>query len=62
MNQENKALEKKTQFEGNQHFNVLLSLLRDRQGFLEENRQETRLQSKKNSLLVCSSIFFAIYG
>ncbi|MEM6399465.1 MAG: actin-binding WH2 domain-containing protein [Cyanobacteria bacterium P01_D01_bin.116] len=62
MNQENKALEKKTQFEGNQHFNVLLSLLRDRQGFLEEIRQETRLQSKTNSLLVCSSIFFAIYG
>lgn len=62
MNQENNALEKKVQFEGNQHFNVLLSLLRDRQGFLEEIRQEIRLQSKTNSLLICSSIFFAIYG
>ena len=62
MNQENNALEKKTQFEGNQHFNVLLSLLRDRQGFLQEISQEIRLQSKTNSLLVCSSIFFAIYG
>ena len=62
MNQEDNALEKKTEFQGSQHFNVLLSLLRDRQGFLEEIRQEIRLQSKTNSLLVCSSIFFAIYG
>ncbi|MEB3217455.1 MAG: actin-binding WH2 domain-containing protein [Nostocales cyanobacterium 94392] len=62
MNQDNKMLENKTQFQGNKHFNVLLSLLRDRQSFLEEIRQEIRLQSKTNSLLVSSSIFFAIYG
>ncbi len=34
------------QFQGVQHFSVLLSLLRDRQAFLEEIRQEVRLQSK----------------
>jgi hypothetical protein len=45
-----------------QHFGVLISLLRDRQGFLEEIRQEVRLQNKISSLFVTSSIFFAIYG
>ncbi|BAZ12640.1 hypothetical protein NIES4071_44720 [Calothrix sp. NIES-4071] len=45
-----------------QHFTVLLSLLRDRQNFLEEIKQSTRLQSKATSLFVSSSIFFAIYG
>lgn len=50
------------QSQGIQHFSVLLSLLRDRQAFLEEIRQEVRLQSKISSLLVSSSIFFAIYG
>jgi hypothetical protein len=45
-----------------QNFTVLISLLRDRQGFLEEIRQEVRLQSKIRSLFVTSSIFFAIYG
>ena len=30
--------------------------------FLEEIRQEVRLQSKISSLFVTSSIFFAIYG
>ncbi|MTJ48850.1 actin-binding WH2 domain-containing protein [Dolichospermum sp. UHCC 0259] len=44
------------------HFGVLLSLLRDRQNFLEEIRQEVRLESKISSLFVTSSIFFAIYG
>ncbi|AFY31147.1 hypothetical protein [Calothrix sp. PCC 7507] len=44
------------------HFGVLISLLRDRQGFLEEIRQEVRLQSKISALFVSSSIFFAIYG
>jgi len=44
------------------HFGVLLSLLRDRQNFLEEIRQEIRLESKISSLFVTSSIFFAIYG
>ncbi|MBW4641537.1 MAG: actin-binding WH2 domain-containing protein [Goleter apudmare HA4340-LM2] len=45
-----------------QHFGVLISLLRDRQGFLEEIRQEVRLQSKISALFISSSIFFAIYG
>jgi hypothetical protein len=44
------------------YFHVLISLLRDRQGFLEEIRQEIRLQNKISSLFVSSSIFFAIYG
>jgi uncharacterized membrane protein len=44
------------------HFSVLISLLRDRQGFLEEIRQGMGLQSKTTSLFVSSSIFFAIYG
>ncbi|TAF05162.1 MAG: actin-binding WH2 domain-containing protein [Nostocales cyanobacterium] len=44
------------------NFGVLLSLLRDRQSFLEEIRQEVRLQNKISSLFVTSSIFFAIYG
>ncbi|MBW4616856.1 MAG: actin-binding WH2 domain-containing protein [Desmonostoc vinosum HA7617-LM4] len=43
-------------------FGVLISLLRDRQSFLEEIRQGARLQSKMSSLFVSSSIFFAIYG
>lgn len=43
-------------------FGVLVSLLRDRQGFLEEIRQEVRLQSKISALFVSSSICFAIYG
>ncbi len=55
-------LEKKSKSPGIQHFSVLLSLLRDRQGFLEEIREEIRLQNKTTSLLVSSSIFFAIYG
>lgn len=45
-----------------QQFGVLLSLLRDRQTFLEEISQGVRLQSKISSLFVTSSIFFAIYG
>ena len=45
-----------------QHFTVLLSLLRDRQNFLEEIKQSIRLQSKATSLFVSSSLFFAIYG
>ncbi|MBD2387179.1 actin-binding WH2 domain-containing protein [Cylindrospermum sp. FACHB-282] len=45
-----------------QQFGVLLNLLRDRQNFLEEIRQNVRLQSKISSLFVTSSIFFGIYG
>jgi hypothetical protein len=46
----------------NNHFTVLLALLRDRQNFLEEIRQGVRLENKAISLFVTSSIFFAIYG
>lgn len=46
----------------NQQFGILLSLLRDRQGFLEEISQGVRLQSKISALFVSSSICFAIYG
>ncbi|MCL1470885.1 actin-binding WH2 domain-containing protein [Argonema antarcticum] len=53
-------MEKK--FQGKNHFSVLINLLRDRQTFLEEIRQGVRLQSKIIALLVCSSLFFAIYG
>ncbi|MEB3181753.1 MAG: actin-binding WH2 domain-containing protein [Nostocaceae cyanobacterium] len=50
------------QEKGIKHFNVLISLLRDRQHFLQEICDGVRLESKITSLLVCSSIFFAIYG
>ncbi|MBD2354992.1 actin-binding WH2 domain-containing protein [Tolypothrix sp. FACHB-123] len=46
----------------NQQFAILISLLRDRQGFLEEISQGIRLQSKTSALFVSSSICFAIYG
>lgn len=46
----------------NKQFGILLSLLRDRQGFLEEISQGVRLQSKISALFVSSSICFAIYG
>ncbi|MDP5017012.1 actin-binding WH2 domain-containing protein [Anabaena sp. UHCC 0187] len=44
------------------YFAVLIGLLRERQGFLEEIRQGIRLPSKIISLLVCSSLFLAMYG
>ncbi|MBD2520718.1 actin-binding WH2 domain-containing protein [Nostoc sp. FACHB-973] len=47
---------------GIKYFAVLIGFLRDRQGFLEEVRQGTRLPNKIISLLVCSSLFLAIYG
>ncbi|MFN6515821.1 MAG: actin-binding WH2 domain-containing protein [Nostoc sp. CreGUA01] len=47
---------------GIKYFTVLIGFLRDRQGFLEEVRQGTRLPNKIISLLVCSSLFLAIYG
>jgi uncharacterized membrane protein len=46
----------------NQQLGILVSLLRDRQGFLEEISQGIRLQSKISALFVSSSICFAIYG
>jgi predicted ABC-type exoprotein transport system permease subunit len=47
---------------GIKYFAVLIGFLRDREGFLEEVRQGTRLPNKIISLLVCSSLFLAIYG
>ncbi|MBK1988692.1 actin-binding WH2 domain-containing protein [Sphaerospermopsis aphanizomenoides BCCUSP55] len=47
---------------GVKYFAVLIELLRERQVFLEEIRQGVRLQSKIISLLVCSSLFIAMYG
>lgn len=45
-----------------QYFGVLIGLLRDRGQFIEEIRQGERLEKKIIALLICSSIFFAIYG
>ncbi|MDZ8104335.1 MAG: actin-binding WH2 domain-containing protein [Nostoc sp. DedQUE12a] len=47
---------------GIKYFAVLIGFLRDRQGFLEEVSQGTRLPNKIISLLVCSSLFLAVYG
>ncbi|AKG24004.1 hypothetical protein [Calothrix sp. 336/3] len=47
---------------GHKYFGTLINLLRDRQIFLEEIRQGIKLPSKIFSLLICSSIFLAIYG
>lgn len=44
------------------HFAVLIALLRDRQVFLEEIRKNNRVEKKIGSLLISSSVFFAIYG
>lgn len=44
------------------YFSVLIGLLRDRALFLEEIRTGIRLDRKITALLICSSLFFAIYG
>lgn len=44
------------------HFATLIDLLRDRATFLEEVRNSVKLESKILSLIVASSLFFAIYG
>jgi hypothetical protein len=44
------------------HFAVIMSFLRDRPNFLEEIYKKVRLEKKIISLLICSSLFFAIYG
>lgn len=44
------------------YFSVLVTLLRDRKEFIDEVRQEIRLNSKITSLLISSSLLFAIYG
>lgn len=50
------------QFQAARYFAVLIGLLRDRSGFMEEIRSNVRIQNKIIALLVSSSIFFAIYG
>ncbi|MFB2975929.1 actin-binding WH2 domain-containing protein [Microseira sp. BLCC-F43] len=52
----------KQQFQGAKSFGVMISMLRERALFLEEIRQGVKLPSKIFSLLVCSSLFLAIYG
>ena len=50
------------QFQATKYFSVLIGLLRDRKTFLEEIREGVQLQSKITALLICSSLFFGIYG
>lgn len=45
-----------------QYFSVLTNFLRDRAQFLEDIRNSKRLEKNIIALLVCSSLFFAIYG
>ncbi|MGB7087186.1 MAG: hypothetical protein WBD47_16620 [Phormidesmis sp.] len=44
------------------HFSVLIRLLRDRAKFLDEVRNQIKLETKIASLLVASSFFFSVYG
>ncbi len=44
------------------HFSILIRLLRNRRQFLDEVRNGIKLESKIASLLVASSVFFAVYG
>ncbi|MFM7424151.1 MAG: actin-binding WH2 domain-containing protein [Elainella sp.] len=44
------------------HFSTLIALLRDRQQFFDEIRQNYRTEKKIGSLLIASSTFLAIYG
>jgi len=50
------------QFQATRYFSVLIGLLRDRASFLEEIRSGLKLETKNTALLLCSSIFFAVYG
>src|SRR4028118_855367 len=50
------------QFQATRYFSVLIGLLRDRASFLEEIRSGVKLETKSTALLLCSSIFFAVYG
>jgi hypothetical protein len=49
-------------YKSGKYFTVLIGLLREREAFLEEIRQGVRLSHKIISLLVCSSLFIAMYG
>lgn len=44
------------------HFSTLITLLRDRGVFLEDVQDGKRVEAKILSLIVASSLFFAIYG
>lgn len=44
------------------YFTTLIGLLRDRSAFLEQIRQDVKLNSKITALGIYSSLFFAIYG
>jgi hypothetical protein len=44
------------------YFAVLMQLLRERAKFIEEISEGTKLNNKIISLLIASSVFFAIYG
>jgi len=44
------------------HFNVVMTLLRERQQFLEEIKKGVKLKSKLIGLLISSTVFFGIYG
>ena len=44
------------------HFSTLITLLRDLEIFLEEVRNGVKVESKILSLIIASSLFFAIYG
>ena len=50
------------QFQATRYFTVLIGLLRDRAAFLEEIRSGVKLDNKSIALLICSSLFFAVYG
>lgn len=50
------------QFQASRYFSILIGLLRDRSLFLEEICSGIKLSSKSTALLICSSLFFAIYG
>ncbi|NEP13692.1 MAG: actin-binding WH2 domain-containing protein [Symploca sp. SIO2C1] len=44
------------------YFAILTNFLRDRSQFLDEISKDVRLEKKIVALLICSSVFFAIYG
>jgi hypothetical protein len=44
------------------HFSTLIGLLRDRATFLTEVHDHTKIEAKILSLIIASSLFFAIYG
>lgn len=52
----------KQQLSAGKFFSVLIWMLQDRQNFLKEIGDNIQLSSKINALLICSSIFLAIYG